>query len=140
MSGYQNDLKPNLPSGDASLFIISAKDIFRDNVFFVTDRNSCAITNDNILLGGNLQFKRTEGIGNFEFNGPIFRLPVPKGFGNESVIFLNHVFSTVGNRFQFFINPKGHVWIEGTVTDPLEEILFQFPSYEIETPIRLEKF
>ncbi|WP_010182427.1 hypothetical protein [Aquimarina agarilytica] len=139
MSGYQNNYTaPNM--NQHQLVTIQDDDIFRNRIEFLENKSSYIVTDEHIILGGDIQFRRIDGKTEYAFNEPIFRLPVPQEFIDSGTIFFNYVFSVGGNRFRFFINDKGHVRLEGKTTTPNEVIVFQFPSYQIKSPFQLERF
>lgn len=139
MSGYQNNfIAPN--TNQHQLVTIQDDDIFRNRIEFLNNKSSYIITDEHIILGGDIQFRRTDGKNKYAFNEPMFRLPTPEVFTDSSTIFFNYVFSLAGNRFRFFINNKGHVRLEGNTTTPDEVIIFQFPNFQIKSPLQLERF
>lgn len=108
------------------------------NITLNPNRDKYIITNTEILISGDIRFKRTAGIGSF--NGErIFRFPTRQPYtqitGSAGI-----TFSNTGNQFSYRIDSNGHVFLSGSITSVSEEVVFNFAPFIVESPPRFIPF
>ncbi|WP_010182425.1 hypothetical protein [Aquimarina agarilytica] len=139
-SVYNSDLssRSSITNTEVKNFLIKENDIDQGRVFFGSTLDKYRITENNILLTGNIVLKRTAGVGTFN-NERILRLPALEQFG-EVVTLTGYVFSNFGNLFKYHVDQNGHVFLEGEIIGGGEEIYFHITPYIVEYPIKLVDF
>ncbi|WP_346881314.1 hypothetical protein [uncultured Algibacter sp.] len=141
--GYQSDqinttVNTTSALGEHSAIKFRPEDVV-NTIVFNSNRDSFTLTNTNILMGNDIVFKRTAGVGRFN-SERIFRLPVKAFFRGFSRAAFGITFSNIGNPFTYRIDSNGHVFLNGEITSVNEEVIFNFTPYVVETPIRFVDF
>lgn len=126
------------PLGDHTFFRIRPEDT-ESNITFNPNRDNYLVTSTNILIGGDIIFRRVAGLGSF--NGErIFRLPRKAFFSGFSRSSSGITFSNTRNPFFYRIDANGHVFLTGAITSLNEEVIFNFTPYAVATPLSFVNF
>ncbi len=138
--GYTSDATSSARNSEIGneVFTVEVDDLDNNTIFFAASRDKYVVTANNVLLTGDIVFKRTAGIGSFN-NERILRLPVSEQFNREKT-YTGNLFSNFGNTFQYHIDVNGHVNVTGEITSLGEEIYFNITPYIVEQPIRFVDF
>ncbi len=113
---------------------IEDRNIERNLVFYYQEQNKYAVLNGNMVIPIDIRLRRTGGAG--QISGAVLKMPLPiETIGVISWTTL----STEGNPFFCRLSDLGVVFIEGTLSSAIDEVVLNFPTYIAKFPLQFPR-
>lgn len=134
MAGYQSDI---ITENRQEVFSILDENINSENVFYVDNKNTYAVINENLVVSIDIRLRRVGGagqLGGTASGGTVLKMPTPKEVRGV-IAWTTH--SSEGNLFFCQLSGLGVLAINGEFTSDVDEVSIHFPSYIAKTPLEI---